>query len=87
METIFGLIVIFIVAGIIIERLSTAKTRKYKKPLSKKHRDIVENNFKLILSLPEEQQKKLEGLVNLFLEEKDLQGCEGLEIPMKFASL
>ena len=84
METIFGLMVIIIVAGMVIERLSTAKTRRYKKllkkPLSKEHRAIVENNFKLILSLPEEQQKKLEGLVNLFLEEKDFQGCEGLEI-------
>ena len=83
METFLGLMAI-IVVGVIIQRLTSSPTKKYKKllkqPLSKEHRDIVVKNFKLFTYLPEEQQKKLEGLINLFLEEKEFTGCEGLEI-------
>ena len=83
MEIIFGLIVFLVLVSLITGSLS-GKFKKYreliKQPLNDDHRQIVENNFKLYLSLTREQQLKLEGLINLFLEEKNFEGCGGLEI-------
>lgn len=83
MEIIFGLIILLVFISTIVNS-SSGQTKKYKevvkKSLSDEHREIIKSNFKLYLSLPAEQQKKLEGLVNLFLEEKNFEGCEGLEI-------
>ena len=50
------------------------------KPLSADHLAILQKNFKVYQKLSEEQQKQLFGLINVFIDEKDFTGCEGLEI-------
>lgn len=43
-------------------------------------RNMIEKNVPLYQHLPKELQKQLEGHVMVFLEEKEFEGCKGLEI-------
>ena len=43
-------------------------------------RNIVHENVPIVRKLPDKLKSELEGLIYLFLEEKEFIGCEGLEI-------
>jgi Mlc titration factor MtfA (ptsG expression regulator) len=49
-------------------------------PLSTEWEQIVRKNVPLYDRLPESMKEQLGGLVNVFLAEKDFEGCAGLEI-------
>lgn len=50
------------------------------KPLNEEQLQILKKNFSIAFKLPDHLQSKLHGLINLFLDEKDFTGCNGLEI-------
>ena len=64
--------------------VSQIKISKRKKlmamPLSDEQQQILERNLKIYKKLPEDLRGKLSGLINLFINEKDFTGCNGLEI-------
>lgn len=41
---------------------------------------ILKNTVPYYQQLPEDQQKKLQGLINIFIDEKTFEGCGGLQI-------
>ena len=43
-------------------------------------RGVVERNVPYYRRLPPERRRELEGLIRIFLDEKDFEGCGGLEI-------
>ncbi len=43
-------------------------------------RNIVHENVPIVRKLPDKLKSELEGLIYLFLDEKEFIGCEGLEI-------
>ncbi len=47
-------------------------------PLPQHMRETLENNVPLYATLPSELRRQLPGLVNVFLHEKDFEGCGGL---------
>jgi Mlc titration factor MtfA (ptsG expression regulator) len=49
-------------------------------PLPEKYVRIIEKNIRPYARLSETMKKELQGLVNIFLEEKTFEGCGGLEI-------
>ena len=51
-----------------------------REPLKDEYKAILEKNFPLYRKLPAELQGQLEGLVNVFLAEKNFEGCGGQEI-------
>jgi Mlc titration factor MtfA (ptsG expression regulator) len=63
---------------------SFLKKRRRKKILSKpfpaSHREILQNQFPLFSKLPYECQKVLEDLMQVFLAEKQFEGCKGFEV-------
>jgi MtfA peptidase len=50
------------------------------KPFPPEWENIVQKNVPLYNRLPDELRKQLQGLVNVFLDEKDFEGCGGLKI-------
>ena len=74
------LVLIWIVVFIINKIKSDRKKELMAKALSEEHKAILDTNFPVYKKLSPEQQKKLFGLINVFLDEKDFTGCEGLEI-------
>jgi MtfA peptidase len=55
-----------------------AKLRQ--EPLSPEQHAFIAKNVPYLSKLPEEDQKELEGLIQIFLGEKEFEGCGGLEI-------
>ncbi len=55
-----------------------AKLRE--EPLSSAEHAIIAKNVPYVAKLPEADQKELEGLVRIFLAEKEFEGCGGLEL-------
>jgi Mlc titration factor MtfA (ptsG expression regulator) len=51
-----------------------------KKELSKEHLDILERFMPVYKKLSQTNQRELQGHVNVFLDEKEFEGFEGLEI-------
>ncbi|MDA7511863.1 zinc-dependent peptidase [Verrucomicrobia bacterium] len=60
------------------------KRRRRKKILSQPfptlYREVLQKKFPLFLKLPSEQQKVLEDLIQVFLAEKQFEGCKGFEV-------
>jgi hypothetical protein len=56
------------------------RRRLMKKPLPPEWLAIVERNMPYYQLLPSEQQRMLQGLVQVFLSEKRFEGCGGLEL-------
>lgn len=50
------------------------------KPLDAEQRAILERNVPYLKRLPEADREELEGLVQIFLAEKEFEGCGGLEL-------
>jgi Mlc titration factor MtfA (ptsG expression regulator) len=51
-----------------------------KKPLSNEERATVHRNVPYVATLSEEDQRELEGHIQVFLAEKNFEGCAGLEV-------
>ncbi len=50
------------------------------RPLPEEWRDIVHRNVPYVASLSPEDQSELEGLIQVFMDEKKFEGCAGLEV-------
>ncbi|MGB5809750.1 MAG: M90 family metallopeptidase [Polyangiales bacterium] len=50
------------------------------KPLPPEWLEIVHRNVPYVAKLPENDQAQLQGLMQVFLDEKNFEGCNGLEI-------
>ena len=51
-----------------------------KRPLPEAWRSIVHDNVPYVATLNEGDQRELEGLIQVFLDEKHFEGCAGLEV-------
>lgn len=83
MEVIVGVAVLFLIWVIVFtvgRHKSAIKRELFDKGLSEDHLKILQKNFPVAFKLPEQQQKKLHGLINLFIYEKEFTGCGGLEM-------
>lgn len=83
MEALIGLGVIILIWLIVFLKNHKANARKKEllnKPFSEEYLKILDSNFRVYKKLPEHQQKKLFGLIHIFLDEKDFTACEGLEM-------
>ena len=83
MEAIIGAGVLFLIWLVVFIKGQKKKAHRKEllsKPLSEEHLKILDKNFKVYKNLPKDLQTKLFGLINLFLDEKDFTGCEGLEV-------
>ena len=72
-----------IVTGWVIIRHKRRQARRRRvmaQPFPPEFRQILERNVPLYEALPDELQRQLEGLINVFLDEKCFEGCGGLEI-------
>lgn len=56
------------------------RKRLAQQPLGKDRRVLIGRNVPAYLRLPEEGRRELEGLVQIFLDEKPFEGCGGLKI-------
>ncbi len=62
---------------------SSTKSRRLKlrsTPFPLEWREILHRRFPLLASLPPEDQRELEGHIQVFLAEKQFEGCDGLVI-------
>jgi Mlc titration factor MtfA (ptsG expression regulator) len=59
---------------------SMRRARQRKAPLPNSWRRIVRRRVPLVASLPADQQMRLKGLMQVFLAEKPILGCAGLEV-------
>lgn len=62
---------------------SSTKNRRLKlrsTPFSPAWREILHRRFPLLAGLPPEDQRELEGHIQVFLAEKQFEGCDGLVI-------
>ena len=73
----FGLSVIFLVRR---ARRSALRERLMTEPLPEEWETALKRNVPLYSRLPDEMQRELRGLINIFLHEKRFEGCGGLEI-------
>ncbi len=73
----FGLSVFFLVRR---ARRSALWERLMTEPLPEEWEPILKQNVPLYSRLPDEMQRELRGLINIFLHEKQFEGCGGLEI-------
>jgi MtfA peptidase len=83
MEIIIGLSLLIGVWGIQSVVSSARKKRALgllSQPLTETQNQCLEKNFPIFQKLTIERQKKLAGLIHLFIDEKEFTGCEGLEI-------
>lgn len=75
-----------LIAGIVLIFVWRSRKRQQRRqflkqqPLPPAWRDILAKNLPLIRSLPESLQEQLHGLIQIFLDEKRFEGCQGLEI-------
>jgi Mlc titration factor MtfA (ptsG expression regulator) len=56
------------------------RRRLFNTPLPHEWEEIIKKNVKLYNRLPDELKNQLHGLVNIFVAEKNFEGCGGLEI-------
>ncbi len=73
----FGLSIIFLVRR---ARRSALREQLMTEPLPEEWEPILKQNVPLYSRLPDEMQRELRGLINIFLHEKRFEGCGGLEI-------
>ena len=73
-----GLVLIFLVGKHIYRRKK--RERLLSLPFQERWEKIVQKNVPLYNRLPASLKKQLQGLVNIFLDEKKFEGCGGLEI-------
>jgi MtfA peptidase len=62
---------------------STTKSRRQKlrsSPFPAEWRAILHRRFPMLACLPPEDQRELEGHIQVFLEEKQFEGCDGLVV-------
>ncbi len=71
--------IIALVIGLRLRR-NTRRRRLLSAPLPDEYREILENNVPLYRRLPEPLRERLHGLINVFLAEKQFEGCGGLEL-------
>ncbi|MEM7059738.1 MAG: M90 family metallopeptidase [Pseudomonadota bacterium] len=81
MPTIVVLAVLILCAlGVRILLKRQKRANLLKAPLSVHQRSIVVEQVPLTTRLPEDLQAKLEGKINLFLDQVDFVGCDGLDV-------
>ncbi len=73
---------VLVVAFLIIKRLYRNAKRKdlAARPFVREWEKILETNVPLYKRLPDSLKKQLGGLIHIFLAEKSIEGCGGLEI-------
>jgi hypothetical protein len=62
---------------------SSTKSRRLKlrsNPILLEWREILHRRFPLLACLPPEDQRELEGHIQVFVAEKQFEGCDGLVI-------
>ncbi len=74
-----GGVIIFTVTGGVLIRKSR-RHRIMRQSLPESWRKILESNVMLYNMLPDNLKKELEGRIQVFLEEKEFEGCGNLEI-------
>lgn len=74
------LFLIWLIVFIYKKKQSARRKDLLSKALLPEHLAVLHKNFKIYQKLSPEQQKKLSGLINLFLDEKEFSACGGLEI-------
>jgi Mlc titration factor MtfA (ptsG expression regulator) len=69
-------------AFFIVKHVSRRARRKhlFAKTFSEEYKQIVRSNVPLYNRLPDSLKEQLHGLVNVFLAEKNFEGCGGLEL-------
>jgi Mlc titration factor MtfA (ptsG expression regulator) len=74
--------VVAVVTYLVVKHLRRRAKRKrlLGRPFPEEWKQIVEKNVPLFRRLPEPLKEELGGLVNLFVAEKNFEGCGGLEI-------
>ncbi|GGE47325.1 M90 family metallopeptidase [Actibacterium pelagium] len=77
------LIALAAVAGLFVYRVWSKRQRRaalLAAPLSAEEREIVFQQVPLLERLPQEFHSKLEGKINLFLDQVEFYGCDGLDL-------
>jgi len=84
LNVLFGLAAIPVVAVLIwLGRRQLKKSRRarlLKQPLPAHLLGILERNAGIYAQLPDDLKRNLQGLINIFLDEKQFVGCDGLEV-------
>lgn len=75
-----GIVVILAVVVAIHQVRRARRERLLAAPFPEAWRQIVEKNVPLYKRLPQTLQQELGGLINVFLSEKQFEGCDGQEI-------
>lgn len=75
-----ALLFIWLVVFTLGRHKSAIKRKLFEKGLSDDHLQILRQNFPISFKLTDDQQKKLHGLINLFIYEKEFTGCNGLKM-------
>ena len=72
----------FVLAFIIVKRVSRHARRKrmFAATFPEEFKQIVQKNVPLYNRLPDSLKEQLHGLVNVFMAEKNFEGCGGLEL-------
>jgi len=73
-----GLVLVFLIGKCLRRRAKRRRLRTA--PFPAQWEQIVQKNVPLYNRLPESMRDQLGGLVNVFLAEKDFEGCAGLEM-------
>ena len=79
--SILGLLVL--VSAFIIGRKHLRNTRRQrlmKQPFPREWEEILRENVALYKHLPEDLRERLHGYINVFLDEKNFEGCGGLQL-------
>lgn len=82
------LILIAVGAAVYGYRVSARKRRRQElleAALSDDERAIIADQVPLVRRLPQDLREKLEGKINLFLEQVEFQGCNGLDVTDEMA--
>ena len=83
LDLLVALLILTGVLGIIIGRSFWRKRRRRKlshQALPDEWRKYIIKNVPLFSRLPQDLQQRLEGYIMVFLDEKDFEGCQGIEI-------
>ncbi len=74
---------LFLIPMLVIMKLKHSRTLRRRElaklRLTEKQREELATDFPLYLSLPQELQQELEGLIHVFISEKAFEPCGGLE--------
>ncbi len=80
---IVGVLILTALAGMLVVRPALKRKRRRQlmaTPLPESWKSIIRNRVPLAHALPGPLQQRLSGLVQVFLDEKRFEGCNGLEI-------